>query len=109
MLVLFDQCTPLPIAKSLSGHSVKTARQLGWDRLTNGELLRAAEEAGFDVLLTTDNNLAYQQNLKDRKIAIVVLSGNKWSIVKMVLPQIAAAVDGAQPGSYVIVEVPTDA
>lgn len=82
---------------------------LGWDRLTNGELLRAAEEAGFDVLLTTDNNLAHQQNLKGRKIPIVVLSGNKWSIVKMFLPQIAAAVDGAQPGSYAVVELPANA
>ena len=58
MLVLFDQGTPVPIANSLLGHSVKTARQLGWDTLANGELLRAAEEAGFDVLLTTDKNLA---------------------------------------------------
>lgn len=73
MHVLFDQGTPLPIAKALVGHVVKTARQLGWDTLNNGELLRVAEEAGFEVLLTTDKNLAYQQNLRGRKIAIVVL------------------------------------
>lgn len=73
MLVLFDQGTPVPIAKFLLGHVVKTAWQQGWDTLANGELLRRAEEAGFDVLLTTDKNLVYQQNLKDRKIAIVVL------------------------------------
>jgi hypothetical protein len=54
MLVLFDQGTPLPIANALIGHVVKTARQLGWDTLNNGELLRVAEEAGFEVLLTTD-------------------------------------------------------
>ena len=71
MLVLFDQGTPVPIARSLLGHAVKTARQLGWETLANGELLLVAEEAGFDVLLTTDKNLASQQNLKDRKIAIV--------------------------------------
>jgi len=64
MLVLFDQGTPVPIADSLLRHTVKTARQLGWHTLTNGELLRAAEEAGFDVLVTTDKNLVYQQNLR---------------------------------------------
>ncbi len=108
MLVLFDQGTPVPIANSLWEHSIKTARQLGWDTLANGELLRVAEEAGFDVLLTTDKNLAYQQNLKDRKIAVVVLGRSRWSIVRAVLPQIVAAVKGAAPGSYVIVDVPEE-
>jgi hypothetical protein len=106
MLVLFDQGTPVLIAKSLLGHSVKTAWQQGWDTLTNGELLLVAEEAGFDVLLTTDKNLAYQQNLKDRKIAIVVLGRNRWSSLKTILPQIEKAVSGAAPGSYVVVDVP---
>ena len=67
-----------------------------------------AEETGFDVLLTTDKNLACQQNLKGRKIAIVVLGGNRWSSVKAALSQIAAAVNGAAPGSYVIVDVPDE-
>jgi len=106
MRVLFDQGTPVPIANFLLGHSVKTVRQLGWDTLANGELLRMAEEAGFDVLLTTDKNLGYQQNLKDRRIAIVVLGRNKWSSVKALLSQIEAVVNGAAPGSYVIVDVP---
>jgi len=87
-------------------HAVKTARQQGWDTLLNGELLRVAEEAGFDVLLTTDKNLAHQQNLKGRRIAIVVLGRNRWRIVKAVLPQIAAAVNAAVPGGYIIVDVP---
>jgi len=108
MLVLFDQGTPVPIAGFLQGHSVKTARQLGWETLGNGELLRAAEEVGFDVLLTTDKNLAYQQNLRDRKIAIVVLGRNRWRSVKMVLPQILAAVNAATPGSYIVVDVPEE-
>ena len=77
MLVLFDQGTPVRITKFLLGHAVKTARQQGWDTLANGELLRMAEEAGFDALLTTDKNLIYQQNLKSRKIAIVVLGRNR--------------------------------
>jgi hypothetical protein len=74
--------TPLPIARFLSEHTVRTTHQQGWDTLANGELLRVAEEAGFEVLLTTDNSLAYQQNLAERKMAIVVLSRNKWRTVQ---------------------------
>ena len=106
MLVLFDQGTPVPIASFLVGHMVKTARQQGWDTLTNGELLRMAEEAGFDVLLTTDKNLAYQQNLKGRRIGIVVLARNRWSMVKLAVPEIVAAVNGCSPGRYLMVDVP---
>ena len=73
MRVLFDQATPLPIRAHLDQHVVSTAFAQGWDTLKNGELLTAAEQAGFDVLLTTDKNLRYQQNLTDRKISIVVL------------------------------------
>jgi hypothetical protein len=107
MLVLFDQNTPVAIANSLQGHVVKTARQQGWDTLTNGELLRAAEEAGFDILLTADQNLVYQQNLKRRKIAIVILGGNRWSNVKKVMSRIVAALDSAQPGTCIVVDVPS--
>ena len=106
MLVLFDQGTPVPIARFLVGHTVRTTRQQGWDMHANGELLRVAEESGFDVLVTNDKNLIYQQNLKERKIAIVVLGRNRWSIVKRVVPQIVAAVDAALPGSYTVVDVP---
>jgi putative NIF3 family GTP cyclohydrolase 1 type 2 len=73
MLVLFDQATPVPIRTHLEGHTVKTAAQQGWDKLTNGDLLTAAEQAGFDVFLTPDKNIRYQQNLESRKIAIVVI------------------------------------
>ena len=106
MLVLFDQNTPVAIAKSLQSHVVRTARQQGWDTLANGERLRAAEEAGFNILLTADQNLAYQQNLKGRKIAIVILGGNRWSNVKKVMSRIVAAVDSAQPGTRIVVDVP---
>lgn len=78
MRVLFDQGTPVPIAYALSGHTVKTAGEMGWDTLANGDLFCAAETAGFDVLVTTDKNLAYQQNLKGCRIPIVVLGRNKW-------------------------------
>ena len=106
MRILFDQGTPVAIARFLAVHNVRTALQEGWDTLSNGDLLQAAEEAGFDVLLTTDNSLAYQQNLKDRRIAIVVLSRNRWRMVQRMIPKIVAAVNSATPGSYVVVEIP---
>ena len=71
-----------------------------------GELLRAAEVAGFDVLVTTDKNLVYQQNLSDRKIAIVVLGRNRWSLIRLALPQIVSAVSAAKRGTYALVEIP---
>src|SRR5713101_1719053 len=63
MRIIFDQGTPVPIRSYLELHTVRTAAQQGWDKLTNGDLLTAAEEAGFDLLLTTDKNMRYQQNL----------------------------------------------
>ena len=106
MLILFDQGTPVGIRNSLSGHVVRTARQQGWSTLLNGELLSAAEQAGFDVLLTTDKNLAYQQNLSNRQIAIVALGRNRWSLIQPVLQRIADAVNDAKPGSYTLVKIP---
>jgi hypothetical protein len=106
MRVLFDQGTPVPIRRALEKHSVKTAREQGWSTLLNGDLLRAAEEAGFDVLLTTDTSIPYQQNLENQKVAIVILSRNKWSLVRLRLQQIVAAVDAASPGSCAVVEIP---
>ena len=106
MRVLFDQGTPTALADFLAGHFIRTTRQEGWETLSNGDLLRAAEDAGFDVLLTTDNNLAYQQNLKTRKIAIVVLSRNRWRMVQRLNRKITAAVNEAVPGSYALIEIP---
>ena len=74
MQILFDHGTPRSIARWLQGHTVVEAMARGWDRLTNGELLNAAESAGFDLLLSTDKNIRYQQNLRGRQIALVVLS-----------------------------------
>jgi len=78
MRVLFDQATPVPIRQFLTGHTVSTAAHEGWDRLRNGELLDTAEAAGFDVLVTTDKNMRYQQNLLGRKIAIIVVGKQQW-------------------------------
>jgi hypothetical protein len=106
MRILFDQGAPVPIAAYLREHTVRTALQEGWDRLDNGDLLRVAEDAGFDVLLSTDNSIAYQQNLKDRKIAIVVINRNRWRLVQRIIRKIVAAVNTAEPGSYTVIEVP---
>jgi len=74
--------------------------------LENGELLTVAEAAGFEVLVTTDKNLSYQQNLAGRKIAIVVLGKGRWSVIKLHVVQIVAAVNAATPGSFAEVEIP---
>lgn len=81
MRILFDHGTPAPLIPFLAGHTVTKAKDAGWDRLANGELLKAAEEAGFEVLITTDKNMVTQQNLKGRAIAIVVLGNSQWRIV----------------------------
>ena len=78
MLVLFDNGTPRTLARYLiDHHTVTEARARGWEELENGDLLKAAEDAGFEVLVTTDKNIRYQQNLTNRKIAIVVLGAGR--------------------------------
>jgi hypothetical protein len=107
MLVLFDHGTPRGLGRALPGHTVVTAYAKGWDRLQNGALLKAAEADGVELLLTTDRRIQYQQNLKQRKIAIVVLTGTtKWSRVRLHFDLVTAAVNAAAPGSYAEVEIP---
>lgn len=106
MRVLFDQGTPVPISRYLPGHIVGIAADLGWSRLRNGELLAAAEQAGYDLLLTTDKNLRYQQNLKERRIAIVVIGHSQWPTLKPHVQRVLAAIEAALPGSYVEIEIP---
>jgi hypothetical protein len=108
MRILFDQGTPSGIAGSLQGHEVEEARDRGWERLSNGELLRVAEAAGFDVLLTTDKGIRHQQNLTGRQIALVVLGNSAWRIVRLPLDRIVVAVNTATAGSYSEVDIPFD-
>jgi hypothetical protein len=105
MLILFDHGTPRGIARFLPGHTVIRARQRGWDRLSNGDLLAEAERAGFEVFLTTDKNIRYQQNLAGRRIAVVVLGAPQWPLVRLHTAEIAAAVNAAAPGSYSEVDI----
>jgi len=97
--VLFDHSAPRGTKQALSSHQIAIAKDLGWDTLSNGELLAVAEEYGFDVLLTADKNIRYQQNLTGRRIAIVVLSTPRWPDVRKNLDQIAEAIANAKPGS----------
>jgi predicted nuclease of predicted toxin-antitoxin system len=106
MRVLFDQATPVPLRQFLEGHTVRTAAQEKWDRLRNGELLNAAEAAGFDVLLTTDKNMRYQQNLTGRKIAIVLLGKQQWPELQAHVQLVVAAVNAAASGACTEVDIP---
>jgi hypothetical protein len=107
MRILFDQATPVPIRAYLERHVVSTASQQGWHTLTNGDLLTVAEAAGFDVLLTTDKNLRYQQNLATRKIAIVVLGHQQWPHLRPHVQRVVEAINTAVHGSYVEVDIPS--
>ncbi len=106
MRVLFDHGAPGGIAGALSGHEVTLAIERGWDRISNGELLNLAKAAGFDVLLTSDKRIRYQQNLTGRRIAIVVLGNSTWRIVRLHLDRIAMVLAEATPGSYAEADIP---
>jgi hypothetical protein len=106
MLILFDNGVPSPLRHSFKGHTVVEAIDRGWERLANGELLEVAETAGFEVLLTTDKNIRYQQNLTGRKIAFVVLGNPQWPVARRYVERIVAAVGAATPGSYAEVVIP---
>jgi len=106
MRILFDHVTPGGVGRFLRGHTVTKARELGWDTLANGDLLVEAERAGFDVVLTADKNMRFQQKLRGRRIALVVLGTPQWPVVRIYGEKIAAAVDAATPGSYTEVHFP---
>jgi len=104
--VLFDQGTPVPLRDFLPAHQVSTAYELGWSGLTNGDLLQQAEAHGFELLVTTDRNLRYQQNLSSRKIAIVVLGCTSWPRIAKVISSVVAAIDGSRTNGYTEVPIP---
>jgi len=107
MRILFDHGAPAPLRRFLKGHSVTLARDKGWSTLSNGELLKRAEADKFDILLTTDKNLGYQQNLTGRNIAILVLEDGDWSVLRHFTEGVVKAVDSAAAGDYVEIPVPT--
>jgi hypothetical protein len=106
MLILFDNGTPAPLRYALKGHVVVEAIERGWDKLVNGELIAVAEASGFELLLTTDKNIRYQQNLTGRKIAFVVLGNQQWPTLRRYVEKVVAAVNTATPGTYTEVDIP---
>jgi len=106
MLILLDHSTPAPLRYALKGHVVVEAVERGWERLANGDLLTAAEAAGYQIFVTADKSIRYQQNLAGRKIAIVILGNAQWPVLRRYVDRVLAAVNVASPGSYAEVEVP---
>jgi len=105
MKILFDQGTPVPLRVRLVGHAVTTARDMGWSDLDNGRLLAAAE-AEFDVLITTDQSLRYQQNLTGRRLAILVLPTTSWPTIQEHIDKVSAAVNALAAGDFVELAFP---
>ena len=100
MRILFDQGTPLPLKEHLPTHLVSTTFELGWSNLKNGELLLVAE-GSFDLFITTDQQIRYQQNLAGRQLAILVLLSTSWPKIRTRVSQINEAVEKIRPGEYV--------
>jgi hypothetical protein len=106
MKIILDESVPQKLRLLIEGsHEVVTTWFQGWSGLKNGALLTAAEEAGFDLFITADQELSYQQNLTSRKIALLVLSTNNWGVVKANMPGIMAAINSAKSGSFVFVDI----
>lgn len=106
MRILLDHNVPAGVRAFLAKHEVRTIVEMEWPpQLENGELLKAAEAAAFDALVTSDQNIPYQQNLAGRRLALVVLGSNIWPIVRNYASDIAASVDKAKPGSFQFIEM----
>ncbi len=100
MRILFDQGTPVPLRRHLHPNSVDTATELGWSQLSNGDLIAAAEREGYTLLITTDQNLRYQQNLSERKIGIIVLTTTSWPRIKRNIGNVLSALDSLPETNY---------
>lgn len=101
MKVLFDQGTPVPLRRSLPGHDVSTAYEMGWSTLMNGELLAAAEAAGFGAIVTTDKNIRHQQSIAGRRFGILVLPTTDWSRIRRDATRVSEALGTVRPGTVV--------
>jgi len=105
MKVLLDECTPRVVKKRLPTHDISTVQEMGWAGIKNGELLTLAE-AQFEVIITTDKNLRYQQNLAGRALAVLVLPSNQVPVVERVLPAIESALQTIKAGDYIEIPLP---
>jgi predicted nuclease of predicted toxin-antitoxin system len=105
MRIILDENVPQKLRLLIEGHTVVTVTFQGWSGLKNGALLTIAEEAGYDLFITADQEISYQQNLAGRKMALVVLSTNNWDYIKGAIAKIMAAIEGVTPGSYTEVDI----
>ena len=105
MRILFDHGIPKQLRRQLFGHDVGRAIEHGWDTLANGVLLDRAEEAGYEVLITTDQGIRHQQNMANRKIAVVVLLNTAWPRISQRAEAIRKALEGIQPGEVKEVQI----
>ena len=105
MRVLFDQGTPVPLRMSFAD-PVVTAYEVGWSELNNGDLIRQAEQAGFEVLVTTDTNLRYQQTITNRSIAIAVMKSTSWPRIRIIAEDIADTIQKTEIGAYIENDIP---
>jgi hypothetical protein len=105
MRILFDQGTPVPLRQYLTEHVVTTAYEEGWSNLSNGDLLKSAEDKGYQILVTTDRNLRYQQNLSDRQIAIVVLLSTSWPKIRIQTDKVCGVINVIKLGDYVEISI----
>lgn len=100
------QGTPVPLRKLLDSHQIQTAYELGWSRLTCGDLLAAVSQEGFEVFVTTDKNIVSQQNLTGLPFAIIVLSSTTWPRIRVASYAVASAIEAASPRAIVEVAIP---
>ena len=106
MNILFDNGMPHALSQRLSGHEVSFARKVGWQELKNGDLIQKVENAGYNLLLTTDKDIRYQPNLQGRRIIIVALGSLRWPDVRLRIERIVLAVSAAPRRSFMEVEIP---
>jgi hypothetical protein len=104
--VLLDEGVPIGVRRLVVGCAVESVAEAGRAGLTNGALITAAEQAGFEVMVTADQNIRYQQNLTGRRLALVVLTTNHWDTIQAYGTGILGAVEAATPGSYVTISLP---
>jgi predicted nuclease of predicted toxin-antitoxin system len=107
MKILLDESVPQKLRLLIEGdHTVVTVWFQGWSGLTNGALLKASEEAAFELFITADQEIRYQQNLTGRKMALVVLSTNNWAAIQAQIAGVITAINAATSGSYTEVKIP---
>jgi hypothetical protein len=106
MKILLDESAPQKLRLLIEGHTVVTVAYQGWSGMKNGALLAVAEEAGYELFITADQEITYQQNLAGRRMALLVLSTNNWDYVKAAIAKIRVTIAGVTPGSYQELEIP---